>query len=1167
MSLRRMMMFTLGGVNLVTQIINNLKSFIATITVKNGVTFEAEACTSTDLTDLQNQNLLESANFIVLPNNTTEAEIIPTLPVPTDNIRNLLFRSEGSTTSWTSNNVVAVATSSIVDPAGTQRVVRVTETVANNVHNYNQSIPNLYGYQGDVYSFSTYLKKGDGAGAPDIIQLSYGNGYGNFNINTGTATASGSVFGASMQNAGSGWWRCIISGSFTNTVTNNPSAFIGFVNNSPSASLRPSYAGATNRNIFIYGSQFELSLTASAYQPAPVHPRLPSNYASFISTSPGNYWVNSSGNLQNTPYENIIWPSVRISSVSSGTAWRWIDVALGRASTGVSDPNGTRGATRLNQGVNTRNDYFMSYQTSGTSAAAPSFSSSKIRTLILYVKQDSTDRYLGIKLANGGNTGEYNNNAVTIKVDCSNGTLANNPTNYTITYTSQSIGNGWYKVCINRADTWDSILFQSSQTLATMDNTAGGVLIWGVQVLNGVYDINTPTYQRELGYAVPRLDYSGSNCPDYLIERSSFNTLIRSEEFASSSVWVTSSMNVTSNTETAPNGELTADTLIATATTASIRQSGTTAATQVARTFSVYLKRKTGTGDVYLNMRNTASTTTTASLSTGSWTRAFVNDTALTGTYTVTSGNHTITTATPHGFSTGDAILFDATTGGAPDASIASITVTGATTFTFTNGAATSSGNCTIYSNTGRIILSTNGDEVYAWGAQLEPQPLFTTAGGRIPTSYIPTTTAQVTRAGESLATNFSGSVSSSLYFELNKIGGSNSIATPYLFIGNETSPASSTDGLGLAGSANGVIAYAKKENNGTNTSLGSLVYTPADNTTVKILFTTSGSSVNLWMDGTLLNTTTFANPNNLDYITLDSTSANTSTRLSKVISWPTTLTRQNIDSLFAYPYYNAGYTPVNYELQDVINRAYAEGFTLPSTTTLGYCDTLITEMKNDGVWNVTDLFLNFAFNDTNLTNFSRINWRNPNSKLNGISSLFGGLTYQTNGFKGNGVNGYIDTLINPSPAINIPYNYTLNNAGRLLVISEDVTGGNTVYEGNTGTSTRMGAFASSLSAFTSNTVNSAAATIDTRGVGLKSIMRDTSTNIRIQNGATTLSTTQTSTAITNNTQMLLRFASSYSNACISNYYFGASLTNLQISNFRTYYNTFLTNIGLTAFA
>ena len=58
MGLRRMMMFTLG-VNLVNTIIKNLKNFIATITVKNGVTFEAEQCTVNELTDLQNQ-LVES---------------------------------------------------------------------------------------------------------------------------------------------------------------------------------------------------------------------------------------------------------------------------------------------------------------------------------------------------------------------------------------------------------------------------------------------------------------------------------------------------------------------------------------------------------------------------------------------------------------------------------------------------------------------------------------------------------------------------------------------------------------------------------------------------------------------------------------------------------------------------------------------------------------------------------------------------------------------------------------------------------------------------------------------------------------------------------------------------------------------------------------------------
>ena len=650
-----MLMFTLGT-SLVNTIINNLKSFIATITVKDGITFEAEACTSADLTSFKDQSLLENANFILIPNNTTEAQILPTFPVPTDNTRNLLLRSEGSTTNWSTNSATAVATSSIVDPAGTQRVVRVTEVASTAAHNFFQSIPNFYGMLNDRYTFSTYLKKGDGAAAPDIMQLSYGNGFGNFNISTGTATASGSVAGASIQDAGSGWWRCIISGSFTNIATNTPSAFIGFVNNSPSASLRPSYAGATNRNVFIYGSQFELSPTASAYQSNPVNPRLPSGFSSFFSTTPGKYWVNSSGNLQNTPYENIIYPSIRISSATGGNNWRWIKSSFGEWFTGIADPNGTFGATRLNLGAGTRTDYFVTYQTSGTSPFNPSFPTSRIRTVILFVKQDSTDRYLGIKLANGGQSTGYSNSD-TVKIDCSNGTLANNPTNYTITYASQSVGNGWYKVCINRADAWDTMLFQSSQTLNTPNNVNNAaVLIWGVQVLNGVYDINTPTYQRELGYSVPRLDYSGSSCPDYLLEQSNVNTLLRSEEFISSSIWITSSMSVTSNTETAPNGELTADTLTATATTASIKQGGTANATISSRIFSVYLKRKTGTGDVYLNM---GATGVTASLSTGSWTRAFVRDRPLSATYTTTTGAHTVTTSTNHGFSTGDTIFFD----------------------------------------------------------------------------------------------------------------------------------------------------------------------------------------------------------------------------------------------------------------------------------------------------------------------------------------------------------------------------------------------------------------------------------------------------------------------------------------------------------------------------
>lgn len=1164
-----MMLFTLGG-SLVNTIIQNLKNFISIITPKNGVTFEAESCSVTDLTELQNQNILDDVNFILLPNNSTEAEILPTLPVPTDDVRNLIFRSEGSTTNWTLQQITAVVDGTITDPFGTQRTIRVTEVAATTTHTFSQSIPNLYGQLSDRYTFSMYIRKGDGANAPDIMQLSYGNGFANFNINTGVVTFSGSVVSTSITNAGSGWWRCSITGGFTNTVTNNPTVFVAFVNNNPTAALRPTYsngAGASSRNVFVFGAQFELGLSVTTYQRNLVHPRLPSGFVSFLSPNFGNYWVNSSGSLQNTPYENIIWPSIRISSVANGTTWRWIDVGLGRTGTGNADPNGTFGAARVNQGVNTRNDYFMSYQTAGNSGFASSFPTSRIRTLILYVKQDSTDRYLGIKLANGGNTGEYNNNTVTIKVDCSNGTLANNPTNYTITYTSQSIGNGWYKVCINRADAWDSILFQSSQTLATMNNTAGGVLIWGVQVLNGVYDINTPTYQRELGYSIPRLNYStSSTCPEYLIERSMYNSLLNSENFTAST-WVTSAMTVSVNTEIAPNGELVADTLTATGSTAFIRQSGTANATVIQnRIFSVFLKRKTGTGIVSLDMGNTA---VNVNLTTTGWTRAYIVHDALSGSYTVTSGNHTVTTTLPHGFLTGYAIYIDFTTGGSPDASINFITVTGPNTFTFTNGSSTTSGNCIVYSNTGKININTSGDEVYVWGAQIESSLGFFTVPvfGWIPSSYIPTTTAQVTRASDSLVTNFSGSTSCSLYLELSKIGGSNNTASNYLYIGNETSSALSTDGIGLTGSLNGTSVFSKKENNGAVTTVLTLPYTPAENRLFKTLITLSGTSLNLWMDGSLLSTTTFANPSLLDYITFDGGGA-AYIKLSKIVSWPTTLSRQSIDLLFSYPYYNAGYTPVNNELQQIINRAFAEGFTLPSTTVLGHCDTLITNMKNDGVWNLTDVYFNFAYNNVTLANWARINWKNPYGGL-GIASLVGlGITYQTNGFKSNGTGSLISTNFNPAIA---SFNFTLNNAGTMITISQIGTSADSnfsyVYFTNAGTWEFRASTSNPFLSMNTSTFWTFPGGTTNRITGTKALMRDTSTNVRRVESATVFTNTITANSFGNGNISIWNSSNPGNDSCVSQFWAGSSLTNSQIQNFRTYYNTFLTNIGLTAFA
>jgi len=69
-------------------------------------------------------------------------------------------------------------------------------------------------------------------------------------------------------------------------------------------------------------------------------------------------------------------------------------------------------------------------------------------------------------------------------------------------------------------------------------------------------------------------------------------------------------------------------------------------------------------------------------------------------------------------------------------------------------------------------------------------------------------------------------------------------------------------------------------------------------------------------------------------------------------------------------------------ETQAIIDRAVLEGFTLPSGPTLAYINTLIAVMKVDGYWTKRDLILNFAYNDLNCENFSRINWKNPTGNL-----------------------------------------------------------------------------------------------------------------------------------------------------------------------------------------
>ena len=191
-----------------------------------------------------------------------------------------------------------------------------------------------------------------------------------------------------------------------------------------------------------------------------------------------------------------------------------------------------------------------------------------------------------------------------------------------------------------------------------------------------------------------------------LVEEARTNLLLRSQEFDNAS-WTKTASAASANTTTAPDGTLTADSIIedTTATSQHRTSQAATVSSGAAYTFSVYAKANTRLG-VYLRII-TATTVAQASfnLQTGA-----INSNL--------SGSATIT-ALANGW------YRCAVTG----------TTDGTTATCYANLQSTAS-EVGIGSYTGD---GTSG--IYLWGAQLE--------AGAFATSYIPTTTASATRAAD----------------------------------------------------------------------------------------------------------------------------------------------------------------------------------------------------------------------------------------------------------------------------------------------------------------------------------------------------------------------------------------------------------------------------------
>ena len=368
----------------------------------------------------------------------------------------------------------------------------------------------------------------------------------------------------------------------------------------------------------------------------------------------------------------------------------------------ITAPNGTLTGDKLIDSTDASASHFISQSIS--------FVSGTTYTVSIFAKRDEI-RYLRL----GFNATPFGTTQI-VFFDLLNGVISSNPNALAASMTDA--GDGWWRLAVTATATStasDLILVSLSQNGTSISFTGtgtNGLYIWGAQLEQsstaGEYIPTTSTIN-----SAPRFDHNPTTGESLglLVEEARTNLLLQSEDF-SDAVYTVVAGSITTNTVAAPDGTTTADTVSSTGTTV-VSQPYTKAASSITYTASFFAKGTVTGLSLTVDDGATANRGRCVfNLSTGTLTSTS-ND----GTFTGTSGSIT---------------LF------ANDWYRLVVTTTTNTTTTARH----------------RFFWTGSGTLIRAWGAQLE--------AGAFPTSYIPTTTATVTRSAD--VASISGSNFSSWY-------------------------------------------------------------------------------------------------------------------------------------------------------------------------------------------------------------------------------------------------------------------------------------------------------------------------------------------------------------------------------------------------------------------
>jgi hypothetical protein len=285
----------------------------------------------------------------------------------------------------------------------------------------------------------------------------------------------------------------------------------------------------------------------------------------------------------------------------------------------------------------------------------------------------------------------------------------------------ENVGNGWYRCSIYRLNTtagyiYGNIILNNGSTTSYTGNGTSGAFIWGAQLnIGSTAKDYLPTTDR---LDVARIDYS-SGSGALLVEPQRTNVVLNSENFSNAS-WLKTAITLTANATISPDGTTNATSIIPTTANVGnhrVYEGGLNTIATAA--YSIYVKPN---GYNRVALRESATTgaaigydllneTIITTYSTGGCTASGgIIEEVGNGWYRI-SGIFSFATATSQ--SLGFYIVSPSWTSGDPES-------------------VTWAGNGT--------------DGVLVWGAQFE--------SGSYPTSYIPTTSASVTRNADSIGKN-----------------------------------------------------------------------------------------------------------------------------------------------------------------------------------------------------------------------------------------------------------------------------------------------------------------------------------------------------------------------------------------------------------------------------